>query len=148
MLCSSKINNRPDKLLQSCLIKLSFSLVFLTTVIILFLLFPQYHLYFIIAIALISCYSLIATIKTLDAGEAAISFGGFANEIIHNDFKARRIENPTGETILQNDPAKDLLKTDSTLIFLEKHIAEGSINKGALYRLNSATQNLSAEKVT
>ena len=147
MLCSSKINNRPDKLLQSSLIKLSFSLVMLTMVIILFLLYPEYNLYFIIFTAIIACYCLIITIKTLDAGEAAISYGGFANEIIHNDFKARRIENPNGEIVLQNDPAKDIIKTDTTLNFLERYLAEGPTNKSALYRLQSAYKNLCSEKV-
>ncbi len=148
MLCNSKINNRPDKLLQSSLIKLSFSLVLLTMVIILFLLYPEYNLYFVIGTAIIACYCLIITIKTLNAGEAAISYGGFANEIIRNDFKARRVENPNGETILQNDPAKEIIKTDNTITFLERYLAEGTTNKSAIYRLKSAHKNLCSEKVT
>ena len=148
MLCSSKINSRPDKLLQSCLIKLAFALVLLTTAIILFFLYPQYHLYLVGITALLTSYCLITTIKTLDAGEAAISYGGFANEIIRNDFKARRIENPAGEAVIQNDPAKDLLKTDAALNFLERCLAEGPANKAAFYRLRTAYQNLSSEKVT
>ena len=147
MLCSSKINNRPDKQLQSCLIKLAFALVFLTTAIILFFLYPEYHLYLIGITTLLTSYCLIATIKTLDAGEAAISYGGFANEIIRNDFEIRRIENPAGETIIQNDPAKDLLKTDTVLTFLERYLAEGPSNKAAFYRLHTAKQNLGTEKV-
>ena len=147
MLCSSKINNRPDKQLQSCLIKLAFALVFLTTAIILFFLYPEHHLYLVGATTLLTSYCLIATIKTLDAGEAAISYGGFANEIIRNDFEIRRIENPSGETIIQNDPAKDLLKNDTVLSFLERYLAEGPSNKAAFYRLHTARQNLGTEKV-
>lgn len=148
MLCSSKINNRPDKLLQACLVKLAFALVLLTIAIILLFLYPQYHLYLIATTVILSSYCLLTTIKTLDAGEAAICYGGFANEIIRNDFKARRIENPGGETIIQNDPAKDLLKTETALKFIERYLAEGPANKAALYRLQTAYKNLSSEKVT
>ena len=69
MLCSSKINNRPDKLLQSRLISLAFSLVGLTTVLILFFLYPEYHLYLIALSALLSSLCLIIPIKKLDAGD-------------------------------------------------------------------------------
>lgn len=147
MLCNSKINNRPDKLLQSSLIKLSFSLVSLTIVIIVFLLYPQYHLYLIILSAVVSCYCLIATIKTLDAGEAAISYGGFANELIHNSSLACRIENPQGEVIIQNDIAKDLFKNSTVINFLEQNLSEENANKSAFYRLQSAYQNLCRQKV-
>ena len=64
MLCSSKINNRPDKLLQSRLISLAFSLVGLTAVLILFFLYPEYHLYLIALSALLASLCLILTLKT------------------------------------------------------------------------------------
>lgn len=147
MLCNSKINNRPDKQLQSCLVKLAFSLVGLTTLIILFFLYPEYYLYLVALCAACASYCLLLTIKTLDAGEAAISYGGFANEIIRSDFKARRIENPKGETILQNDPAKELFKQGSVIHFLDKHLAEGLNNKNALRRLKTAHKNLGTERV-
>lgn len=148
MLCNSKINNRPDKQLQACLIKLAFALVGLTALIILFFLYPEYYLYLVASCAACASYCLLLTIKTLDAGEAAISYGGFANEIIRSDFKARRIETPKGEAVIQNDPAKDLFRQNTVLRFLEKHLAEGPTNKNALGRLKTACKNLSAEKVT
>jgi len=147
MLCNSKINNRPDKLLQSGLIKLAFSLILLTITVILFLLYPQYHLYFIILTAITAGYCLISAIKTLDVGEAAISYGGFANEIINNSSYACRIENPNGESVLQNDTAKELLKTSSVLNFLEQHLGEENNNKSSFFRLQSAYQNLCRQKV-
>ena len=147
MLCSSKINNRPDKLLQSCLVKLGFSLTGLTTLIILFFLYPEYYLYLVAACAVCASYCLLLTIKTLDAGEAAISYGGFANEVLRSDFKARRIENDKSEAVIENDPAKDLLKQSSVLRFLDKYLAEGPTHKNALNRLKTARKNLCAEKV-
>ena len=147
MLCSSKTNSRPDKLLQSNLIKLAFALVLLTTSIILFLLYPEHHLLLTSLTVFITSYCLMIAIKTLDAGETAISYGGFANEIIKNDFKARQIENPNGDIIIRNDPAKDLLKDTPTLKFIERFLAEGPSNKAAFFRLQTAYQNLRSEKV-
>ena len=148
MLCNLKNNNRPDKILQKALLKLAFALVLLTFSLIWFFLYPEHHLYSTIFTSLITIYCLLTAIKTLTAGEAAISYGGFANEIIHNDFKIRRIENSLKETIIENIPAKELLKENDVLSFLTKYIADGASSKSALYRLETATKNLSPEKVT
>ena len=96
----------------------------------------------------ITSYCLIITIKTIDAAETAISYGGFANEILHNDTKMRRIENPRGESIIQNEPAQNFIKNDTVLNFIERFLAEGPANKSAFYRLQTAQQNLRSEKVT
>ena len=148
MLCSSKINNRPDKALQKALLKLAFALIALTISLIWFFGYPQHHLYSTITTSLITIYCLLTAIKTLNAGEAAISYGGFANEIIRNDFKIRRIENPAKETVIENTPAKDLLGDNDVFNFLAKYLAEGASNKSALYRLENAIKNLNSEKVT
>ncbi len=148
MLCSSKTNNRPDKALQNALLKLAAALVFLTISLICFFLWPEYHLYSTITTSIITIYCLLAAITTLNAGEAAISYGGFANEIIRNDSKLRRIENPSGDSIIQNDPAKELLKDTSVLSFLRKYLAEGTANRAAFYRLQTAWKNLGSDKVT
>ncbi|MBE6454209.1 MAG: response regulator [Alphaproteobacteria bacterium] len=148
MLCNLKTNNRPDKKLQNALLKLALALILLTLSLIWFFLAPSHLLYTTTTTSLITIYCLITAIKTLTAGEAAISYGGFANEIIHNDFKMRRIENPYGECVIENSPAKELIKNTDVLSFLNKYIAEGANNKSALYRLQTATQNLSSEKVT
>ena len=148
MLCSSRINNRPDKILQSALLRLAFALIALTLSLIWFFSCPQHQLYSTLTTSVITVYCLITAIKTLTAGEAAISYGGFANEIIRNDSNAVRIENPSGEIIIENEPAKDLLKRTDILSFLEKYLAEGSDNRAALYRLQTAKRNLCSEKVT
>lgn len=147
MLCSLK-THRPDKLLQKRLIKLAYMLVALTVIMILFLVYPEYFLYLILAMVLVTVFSLILTIKTLSAGEEAISYGGFANEILKNDFKGKRIDNAKGEPVIQNDVAKELLKNEPILDFLEKQLSENRLNKAAFYRLQTACNNLAAEKVT
>ncbi len=148
MLCNSKINNRPDKLLQSRLIKLAFSLVALAVTISSVFVYPDYYLYLTALTAVLISLCLLQAIKTLDAGEEAITYGGFANEILHHDFKAHCIENSIGETVIANSPAKELLKNSRVLDFLEENIAEGTANQTALYRLKTAAENLTAEKVT
>ena len=147
MLCSLK-THRPDKLLQKRLLQLAYALIALSAAIILFLFYPEYYLYLILAMLLLSIFCLILSIKTIKAGEEAISYGGFANEIIKNDFKARRIDNADGEPVIENDVAKELLKNEPILEYLEKHLSENRLNKAAFYRLQTACRNLAAEKVT
>ena len=147
MLCSLKIR-RPDKLLQKRLLQLAYTLIILSISIILFMLYPEYYIYSVISMLVLSVLCLGLTIKTLQAGEEAISYGGFANEIIKNDFKARRIDNAQGEPVIQNDVAKELLKNEPILEYLEKQLSENRNNKAAFYRLQTACRNLSSERVT
>ncbi len=147
MLCSLK-TQRPDKLLQKRLILLAYSLVALTTSLILFLLYPQYFLELILLMLAMTITSLVLTIKTIYAGEEAISYGGFANEILKNDYKGKRIDNTELEPVIQNDTAKDFFKNEPILEFLEKQLSDSRQNKSAFYRLKNACSNLAAEKVT
>ncbi len=148
MLCNSKTNNRPDRALQKALLKLAFALILLTLSLIWFFIIPEQQIYSTLTTSIVTIYCLLTAIKTLNAGEAAISYGGFANEIIKNDFKLRRIENPLGESIIENTPAKDTLKGKDVLSFLADNLADGAANKAAFYRLQTAHKNLCSEKVT
>ena len=79
MLCSLK-THRPDKLLQKRLLQLAYSLIALAAAIILFMVYPEYYLYLILSMLILCIFCLALTIKTLRAGEEAISYGGFANQ--------------------------------------------------------------------
>ncbi len=147
MLCSLK-THRPDRLLQKRLVLLAYSLIGLTVLLISFLLYPQYFLYLLISMVLMTVFCLILTIKTISAGEEAISYGGFANEILKNDFKGRRIDNALQEPVIQNDYAKEFFKNEPILPFLEKLLSDNRTNKAAFYRLKTACSNLVPEKVT
>lgn len=147
MLCSLK-THRPDKLLQKRLLQLAYTLIILSISIILFMLYPEYYIYSVICMLILSILCIALTLKTLQAGEEAISYGGFANEIIKNDFKARRIDNANGEPVIQNDVAKELLKNEPILDYLEKQLSENRNNKAAFYRLQTACHNLASERVT
>lgn len=148
MLCSSKNNLRPDKQLRNRLVSLAYSLVGLIVNIIMFLLWPQYGLYFIISLLLISSICIYLTLKTISDGETAMTYGGFANEILTNSTYAQRIENSLLETVIENELAKDLFKQDCVFKFLERNLAEGKNNKSALYELKAACENLTHKKVS
>ena len=147
MLCNSN-NNRPDKTLEKALLKLAFSLIVLTISLIWFFLDTTHHLYSTILTSFVTIYCLTVAIKTLSSGEQAISYGGFANEIIKNDFKIRRIENSNFESIIENNPSKEFFKNENVLEFIGKYLNQSSSAKAAYYRLQTAVKNLSSEKVT
>ena len=147
MLCNSKNNLRPDKQLRNRLISLAYALVCLIINIIMFLLWTEYSLYFILSLLLISSICIYLTLKTISDGETAMTYGGFANEIIKNNIYSQRIENSLLETIIENELSKDLFKHDCVFKFLEQHLAEGKNNKSALYTLKSACENLTSERV-
>lgn len=148
MLCSSKINKRPDKQLKHRLITLAYTLVALTTALIMFLFYPEYFLQLMAATVILGITALVLTIKTINAGEEAMSYGGFANEIIRHDFQIKRIDNALGEAVLQNEPARDLFKNLPVLAFIENHLSDTPADKAAFYRLQTACSNLSTETVT
>lgn len=147
MLCSLK-TKRPDKILERRLLFLSYSLVLLTAAVILYILYPEYALYLICLIFFISAFCLISTIKTLKAGEEAISYGGFANEIIKDEQRIRRIDNAAFEAVMENGAARDFFKEENVMDFLEKHLSDNRQNKAAFGRLQTALENLSREQVT
>ncbi len=147
MLCSLK-TPRPDKILQKRLICLAYSLIGLTAALVLFLMYPEYRLLLVFTFILTTVCCLSLTIKTINAAEEAISYGGFANEIIRNDFEIIRIDNPGGEPVLQNDRAKEMFHDEPLLAYLEKHLSSHPGNKTSFYRLQTAYTNLASEKVT
>ncbi len=139
---------RPDRLLQKRLIRLAYSLVALTISLILFIVFPQHFILLLSLTAMIAVFALVLSLLTLKAGEKAISYGGFANEIIRHSRQAKRIDNSLGQVVIENDRARELFNQGSILSFLQNNLSDNRSNVLALHRLKNAFQNLSAEKVT
>jgi len=146
MLCSLK-TPRPDKLLQKRLITLAYSLIVLSIALVLFLWYPEYRLLLIFSFIIITIYCLSTTVKTINAAEEAISFGGFAQELMKNDFEIIRIDNSKLEPVIQNDLAHDFFKDTPIISFLESHINNNALNNMALSRLKTALLNLSNDTV-
>ena len=146
MLCNLK-TPRPDKLLQKRLIALAYSLIALTLALVLFLLYPDYRLLLVFAFIIITVYSLSMAIKTLSTAEEAISYGGFANELMKNDFEIMRIDNAKLEPVIQNDLARDFFKNAPIITFLEQHLNQTSVNQVAINRLKTALLHLTTDTV-
>lgn len=147
MLCSLR-TPRPDKLLQKRLIWLAYALIGLTVALVLFLMYPEYRLLLVFTFILTTVCCLLQTIKTITAAEEAITYGGFANEIIRNDDEIIRIDNPDGEPVLQNEAAEEMFHGEALLAYLEKHLSAQDANRTAFHRLKAACADLTREKVT
>ena len=146
MLCSSKINKRPDKQLKTHLIMLAYALVCLSVSLISLFIYPEYFTWLVLTTVGFITLCLILTIKTLNAAETAMSYGGFANEIIKNDFKLKRIENSEGTAIIENAPSAELFKHYPVLAFLEHYLTEEAGNKASFQRIKNGCNNLAAEQ--
>ncbi len=148
MLCSSKTNHRPDKALRRKLVSLSYALLALAAAVILFMVYPEHFMLLTLVMLCLISLCLILTIQTIYNGEEAMSYGGFANEVLRSEFKLCRIDNAQGKAVIENDPAKELFKGCNVLDFIEQHLSPDSGNATALYRLKSGCQNLVPEKVS
>lgn len=126
---------------------LAYSLVVLAVAVILLFTYLEYFRLLVLCTITLTSISLILTFQTLNAAEAAMSYGGFANEIIKNDFKIKRIDNPSGQPVIQNSPAEDLFKNQPVLTFLANHITDDANNKTAFQQLVTACANLCPDKV-
>ena len=146
MLCNLK-NHRPDKSLQRRLIILACLLIALTTTLVFFLLYADYRLLLFFSTILITVLSLITALKTLNTAEEAITYGGFANELMKNDFEIMRIDNAKQEPVIQNDLARDFFKNTPILRFLEQHLSDTQPNQMAISRLKTALLHLTTDTV-
>lgn len=141
--------SRPDRLLQKRLIGLAYSLVLLTILLISSILFPKHLLLLLGLTAIVTIFCIGLSLLTLKAGEKAISYGGFANEIIRKSTQAKRIDNAKGEVIIENDLAKEMFNQGGILSFLQNNLSPYNRNNPlAFQRLKNAFSNLGNEKVT
>ena len=146
MLCSSRIH-RPDKALKNRLALLAYSLTALAINLILFFLYPEYVYHTVFSMFFITILSLFLAAKTIKAGEIAISYGEFANEILKDDFEIRRIDNAKFEPVLQNSRAAEVFKNKKVFDFLEDNLFENRGNQGIFKELKDACKNLLPQKV-
>ncbi|MDD4556355.1 MAG: ATP-binding protein [Alphaproteobacteria bacterium] len=147
MLCSLN-SKRPDKILNRRLLALAYTLIVLAISIAVLLVYPEHYSYAVIFVILVLCTCVYLSIKTISAAEEAISYGGFASEIIRNNSNIRRIDNAQGEPVIQNNIAEDFFKNENILNFIENNLSSDSNNKIEFNRLQSACQNLIKTKVT
>ena len=146
MLCNSKINKRPDKQLKKHLVMLAYALVCLSASLISLFIYPEYFMILVLLTLIFITLSLIITINTLNTAETAMSYGGFANEILRSESKLRRIENSDGQAVIENALSEELFKQYPVLSFLEHYLSEENENKAAFQRIKNACANLNTEQ--
>ena len=138
---------RPDKLLQKRLIALAYSLVVLTISLIGFIIYPQYLIFLLSLTGVITAICLLLSLQTLKAAELAISYGGFANEIIRQSSNAKRIETYHGQLVLENEGARDLFGGANIIEFIQKHLSDCRNNNFILQQLKNSIDNLTPVKI-
>ena len=139
--------SRPDNNLKRSLLVLAYFLVLLTIVVSLFLRYPEYFIFINLGLIIITIICLLLTISALRNGEKAMSYGGFANELIKKNPHIARIENVQGDVVIQNDKARDLLQNIKAIQFVDEHLSEARSNSGNFAKLELAAEKLKNEKV-
>lgn len=147
MLCSLR-NSKPHKELNKILLRLAYTLIGLTFVIGLSLVYSEYSQYFVFLVLFLLMVSIYFSIKTIRASEQAITYGGFANEMLSNSQKIERIDGSDGFPVLQNNMSELLFKNQHILVFLADNIINNPNNRVALQRLEQAVTNLIKTKVS
>jgi len=140
-------SSRPDHMLKRSLLLLAYSIVSLTIVMSLFLRFPECFLYLNLATILLTIICLLLTIFTLKHGETALSYGGFANEIVRKNPFICQIANLEGSPIIQNDKSRDFFGDIPVLRFLENYLMDSRANVANFKRLKTAVEKLKTEEV-
>lgn len=139
---------RPDRQLEVTLSALVYTVVAMALSLFMLFVYPQYSLYLIVLILLITVLCIALAIRIMSASEEALTYGGFANEILNSRDVINRIDNNKGEPIIENQPAKKFFEETEVLPFLRENLGSGRRTKLDFQRLEAAIKNLRKEKVT
>ena len=140
-------NIRPDKILEERLLLLVFMLTATVVSIGILFAYPTFLRPIVLFVFFFIILSIYITITILQSGETAILYGGLANEILKNKKTCYTIVNAAGKTILQNELAKDFLKGDDILQFLENHIVKSESNLQRLKQLRASAEHLKEDSL-
>lgn len=142
-----KTDQRPDHQLGAHLIALVYSVVAMALSLILMFLYPQSSLYFITLIffALVLCLKL--AISLVSASEQALTYGGFANEILKTADVVKRIENVFGDVVIENSLAQNFCSNKKMMEVLEQNLYQDKENLFNFERLKLAYKSFKTAKV-
>ena len=146
MLSKSNIN-RPDRQLEKALSALVYAIVSLAISLLMLFIYPQYSVYIILLILLITIICICISIKIMKASEEAITYGGFANEILNSREVINRIDNRSGEPIIENAPAKQFFGASGIMEKLQNNLVDERQNLLNFQRLQLALKSLKTESV-
>lgn len=139
--------NRPDQELEKVLSALVYTIVALVLSMFMLFIYPQYSLYLIVVILGISVLCIALAIKIMSASEEAITYGGFANEILNSRSTINRIDNNKGEAIIENFLSKKFFLNLPVLDSLNSRLIDERQNHLNFQRLELAIKGLKPENV-
>lgn len=142
---NEKQDIRPDKILEGRLLLLVCMLTATIVSIGFLFAYPAYLRPIILSVFVFIILSIYIAITILQSGETAILYGGLANEILKNRKICYTIVDAKGKIILQNELAKDFLKNQPVLRFLEQHLIEEESNIQKLRQLRLSAEHLKEE---
>ncbi len=140
--------HRPDRQLEKTLVALVYSVVAMSLSVLMLFIFPQYSVYLLVLILINTILSILLAISVLSASENALTYGGFANEILKSNDIVRRIDNNKGEPIIENNPAKSFFDSGNILEKLKTIIVDERQNHLNFQRLEQALCSLKNENVS
>ena len=139
--------HRPDRYFEKTLLALVYSVVAMSLGVLMLFVFPQYSLYLLLLIFVITVFCILLAINVLSASENALTYGGFANEILRSNDIIRRVDNNEGLPVIQNEPATDFFSGANILEKLQSVLVDERRNKLNFQRLELALKSLKNEKV-
>lgn len=139
--------NRPDRQLEKTLSALVYNIVSLAISLLMLFIYPQYSVYIILFILLITVICICLSIKIMKTGEEAITYGGFANEILSSRETINRIDNSSSEPIIENAPAKQFFGKLKVFEKLQADLIDERQNLLNFQRLQLAVKSLKKESV-
>ncbi len=139
--------NRPDRELEKVLSALVYTVVALVLSMFMLFIYPQYSLYIIVIVLAISVLCIGLAIKIMSASEEAITYGGFANEILNSHSTINRIDNNKGEAIIENSLSKKFFQDTTVLTSLHTRLIDERQNILNFQRLELALKSLKSENV-
>ena len=140
--------HRPDRQLEKTLIALVYSVVAMSLSVLMLFIFPQYSVYLLVLILATTILSILLAISVLSASENALTYGGFANEILRSNDLILQIDNNEGYPVIQNSPAKSFFSDGSVLDKLRNCLTNERQNMLNFQRLEQALISLKTEKVS
>ena len=138
---------RPDRKFEKILVSLVYTIIALTTCILLLFIFPHHSFLFLALTLVLTSIVVSIAIVLISDSERALTYGGFANVILESQNMICRIDNADFDAVIENKQATQFFKRDDILPFLKKHLFADAKNNLNFERLEQAVQNLKNETV-
>lgn len=144
---NNRTTNRPDRQLEKTLISLVYAVVAIALSLLMLFIYPEYSLYLIALTFITTILCIVLAMRVLTASEKALTYGGFANEILESRDIIRRIDNNIGQPIIENKPAAKFFAGSGVMEYLRRSMVDERQNLMNFQRLELAIKSLKKELV-